>query len=81
MLDKLRSSCYTIISKRAESPNERKVKAMEFTYITMEEYCKILSEEALRMQAQGLTGEEILHNIADLMHDLFEVKGYRLAKG
>lgn len=54
---------------------------MEFTYITMEEYCKILSEEALRMQAQGLTGEEILHNIADLMHDLFEVKGYRLAKG
>lgn len=54
---------------------------MEFTYITMEEYCKMISDEASKMQAQGLTKEEILHNIADFMHDLFKVKGYRLAKG
>ena len=66
--------------QEGRKPNERKVEVMKLIYITMKEYCEMLSDEASKMKAQGLTEEEILHNIADFMYDLFKVKGYRLAK-
>ena len=53
---------------------------MKFTVLTLDEYCKMIADELLKMQAQGMTEDEILLNISDFMHSMHD-QGYRLAKG
>jgi hypothetical protein len=66
--------------QEGRKPRRKEGNAMKFTVITLDEYCKMIADELLKMQAQGMTEEEILTNISAFMHEMHD-QGYRLAKG